>query len=111
MVRGHIRIKSGDGWSAGLGCCRPRRSLAAGKYYGRPRAERPRGLLTYFSLARSLRGGKAIDMKLDALLSAEWGACFFFPSLHVYNNRDGICMCVCNCRLLKISPAIVLQSS
>ena len=97
-------MESGDSWTAGFGCCRPRRSLAAGK--------RPRGLPTYFSLARLLRGGKAIDMKLDALLSAEWGgACFFFPSLHVYNNRDGICMCVCNCRLLKISPANVLQSS
>ena len=81
------------------------------KCYGRLHAERPRGLPTYFFLAPSLRGGKAIDMKLDALLSAEWGACFFFPSLHVYNNRDEICMCVCSCRLLNISPAIVLQSS
>ncbi len=85
--------------------------LAAEKYHGRPRAQRRFGLLTQFPLARSLRGGKAIDMRLDALLSAEWGACFFFSFLYVYNNKDGICMCVCICRLLKISPAIVLQSS
>ena len=78
MVRVHIRIKSGDGWAAGLWCSQPCRSLAAGKYYGRPRAERPRGLPTYFSLARSLRGGKAIDMKLDdCLVLSEVHASFF----------------------------------
>ena len=114
MARGHIRIKSGDGWSAGLGCCLPRGSLASGKYYGRPRAERPRGLPTYFSLARSLRGGKAVDMKLDALdelPSAETGACFVFPSHRVHEDRDGIVQCVCNCCLRGIYPAITLQSS
>jgi len=58
MVRGHIRIKLGDGWSARPQLCRPRRELATEKYFTRatPKTRDPRYVLSPRSPAPGAMG-------------------------------------------------------
>ena len=59
MAREHIRIKSGRGWSARLGCWPPRSRRAESKVLAQPPAKGAGDLATHLALALRSRDKKA----------------------------------------------------
>jgi hypothetical protein len=104
VARGHIRIKSGDGWSARPWLCRPRRPRVFEKVLRRARFSRACVLFPK-SVAPGTKGlGWWERMAVGTAIGALVVACKCVPSLCVSRARDGIYSCVSNCRLWQIYP-------